>query len=44
VLARTSVLGARADGHVVRVELVDRGSVERVMSVAVATVRTLDRH
>ena len=39
-IARTTVLGARADGHLVRVEVVDAGAGDRVMVVAVATVRT----
>jgi uncharacterized protein (TIGR00369 family) len=39
VAARTVVLGERADGTVVRVELVDRGANDRCMAVAVTTVR-----
>jgi acyl-coenzyme A thioesterase PaaI-like protein len=39
VVARADVLGERADGHVVRVEVSDRGAGGRVMSVAVVTVR-----
>ncbi len=39
VAARTRVLGRRADGVVVRVELVDRGTNDRRMAVAVTTVR-----
>jgi uncharacterized protein (TIGR00369 family) len=38
-VARTTVLGERADGHIVRVEVVDAGADDRVMVVAVATVR-----
>lgn len=36
--ARTTSLGRRPDGHVVRVEIVDAGAGDRVMSVAVCTV------
>jgi uncharacterized protein (TIGR00369 family) len=39
VAARTAVLGERADGTVVRVEVVDRGAGDRRMAVAVTTVR-----
>jgi uncharacterized protein (TIGR00369 family) len=39
-VARASVVGERADGHVVRVEVVDAGADDRVMAVAVSTVRT----
>jgi uncharacterized protein (TIGR00369 family) len=39
VAARTTVLGERPDGVVVRVELVDRGANDRRMAVAVTTVR-----
>jgi acyl-coenzyme A thioesterase PaaI-like protein len=39
IVAVASVLGERADGHVVRVEVRDRGADERVMSVAIVTVR-----
>jgi uncharacterized protein (TIGR00369 family) len=39
-VARASVIGERADGHVVRVEVVDAGADDRVMAVAVSTVRT----
>jgi uncharacterized protein (TIGR00369 family) len=39
VAARTTVLGERTDGVVVRVELVDRGANDRRMAVAVTTVR-----
>jgi uncharacterized protein (TIGR00369 family) len=38
-IARASILGQRRDGHLVRVEVVDAGAAERVMAVAVATVR-----
>ncbi len=38
-VARATVLGERADGHLVRVEVVDAGADDRVMVVAVATVR-----
>jgi uncharacterized protein (TIGR00369 family) len=38
-VAHTQVLGERPDGHVVRVEIVDAGADDRVMVVAVATVR-----
>jgi acyl-coenzyme A thioesterase PaaI-like protein len=41
IVAHGDVLGARADGHVVRVEVRDQGSNDRVMAVAVATVRAL---
>jgi acyl-coenzyme A thioesterase PaaI-like protein len=41
IVAHGDVLGARPDGHVVRVEVRDQGSNDRVMAVAVATVRTL---
>ncbi|MCU1426326.1 MAG: uncharacterized protein JWL83_326 [Actinomycetia bacterium] len=43
VTARAEVLGERADGHVARVEVRDRGADNRVMSVATATVRGVDR-
>jgi hypothetical protein len=43
IATRSSRLGKRADGHVVRVEVVDRGADDRVMSVAVVTVRPLER-
>lgn len=39
-VARATVLGTRPDGHLVRVEVVDAGTDERVMAVAVCTVRT----
>jgi uncharacterized protein (TIGR00369 family) len=39
VSARASVLGERPDGHVARVEVVDRGADDRVMSLAIVTVR-----
>ncbi|MGZ6997597.1 MAG: PaaI family thioesterase [Acidimicrobiia bacterium] len=39
VVASVRRVGARADGHLVRVELRDRGSDDRVMAVAVATAR-----
>jgi uncharacterized protein (TIGR00369 family) len=39
VAARTTVLGERPDGVVVRVEVVDRGAHDRRMAVAVTTVR-----
>ena len=35
------MIGERADGHVVRVEVVDAGADDRVMAVAVSTVRTV---
>lgn len=38
-VARPTVVGERADGHVVRVEVVDAGADDRVMAVAVTTVR-----
>ncbi len=38
-IARASLLGVRRDGHLVRVEVVDAGAGDRVMAVAVATVR-----
>ncbi|HEY3721892.1 MAG TPA: PaaI family thioesterase [Acidimicrobiia bacterium] len=38
-LATATVLGTRADGELVRVEVVDAGAEDRVMAVAVATVR-----
>jgi uncharacterized protein (TIGR00369 family) len=38
-VARATVLGERADGHLVRVEVVDAGADERVMAFGVATVR-----
>lgn len=38
-VARATVIGARADGHLVRVEVVDAGADDRVMAVAVSTVR-----
>lgn len=38
-VARASVLAERADGHLVRVEVVDTGADDRVMAVAIATVR-----
>jgi acyl-coenzyme A thioesterase PaaI-like protein len=38
-VARASVIAARPDGHVVRVEVVDAGAHDRVMAVAVSTVR-----
>ena len=38
-VARTTVIGHRPDGHVVRVEVVDAGADDRVMAVAVVTVR-----
>jgi len=37
-VARTTTLGRRPDGHVVRVEVVDAGAGDRVMAVAVCTV------
>lgn len=39
VVATATRLGTRADGDLVRVEVVDAGAEERVMAVAVATVR-----
>jgi uncharacterized protein (TIGR00369 family) len=39
IAATASVLGERADGHVVRVEVSDRGADDRRMAVAVTTVR-----
>jgi uncharacterized protein (TIGR00369 family) len=39
IAATASVLGERADGHVVRVEVIDRGAGDRRMAVAVTTVR-----
>jgi acyl-coenzyme A thioesterase PaaI-like protein len=39
VAARAVVLGERADGHVVRVEVRDRGASDRLMSFAIVTVR-----
>jgi uncharacterized protein (TIGR00369 family) len=39
IVAQAAVLGERADGHVVRIEVIDRGAGGRVMSVAVVTVR-----
>lgn len=38
-VARAEVLGRRPDGHLVRVEVVDAGADNRVMAVAVGTVR-----
>jgi uncharacterized protein (TIGR00369 family) len=38
-IANATVLGARPDGHVVRVEVVDAGAADRVMAFGVATVR-----
>jgi uncharacterized protein (TIGR00369 family) len=38
-VARASVLGVRPDGVLVRVEVVDAGAEDRVMSLAVCTVR-----
>jgi uncharacterized protein (TIGR00369 family) len=38
-VARAVVLGRRRDGHLVRVEVVDTGADDRVMAVAVGTVR-----
>jgi uncharacterized protein (TIGR00369 family) len=38
-VARATVLGRRRDGHLLRVEVVDTGADDRVMAVAVATVR-----
>lgn len=38
-VAHASVIGERADGTVVRVEVVDAGADDRVMAVAVTTVR-----
>lgn len=38
-IARAAILGHRRDGHLVRVEVVDAGADERVMAIAVATVR-----
>jgi uncharacterized protein (TIGR00369 family) len=38
-VARPTVIGARPDGHVVRVEVVDAGADDRLMAVAVSTVR-----
>jgi uncharacterized protein (TIGR00369 family) len=38
-VARPTVIGERADGHVVRVEVVDAGADDRLMAVAVTTVR-----
>jgi uncharacterized protein (TIGR00369 family) len=39
-VARPTVVGERADGHVVRIEVVDAGADDRLMAVAVTTVRT----
>jgi acyl-coenzyme A thioesterase PaaI-like protein len=41
IVARGDVLGERPDGHVVRVEVRDLGLGDRVLAVAVATVRVL---
>jgi uncharacterized protein (TIGR00369 family) len=38
-VARPTIVGERADGHVVRVEVVDAGADDRLMAVAVTTVR-----
>jgi uncharacterized protein (TIGR00369 family) len=38
-VARARVWGARPDGHLVRVEVVDAGADDRVMSLAICTVR-----
>ncbi len=38
-IARATVLGRRRDGYLLRVEVVDAGADDRVMAVAVATVR-----
>jgi hypothetical protein len=38
-VARPRVGGGRADGHVVRIEVVDAGADDRLMAVAVSTVR-----
>jgi uncharacterized protein (TIGR00369 family) len=38
-VARPTVVGERADGHVVRIEVVDAGAGDRLMAVAVTTVR-----
>lgn len=39
VVARADRLGMRPDGHLVRVEVVDTGAQDRIMAVAVVTVR-----
>ena len=39
-IARALILGRRRDGYLLRVEVVDAGAADRVMAVAVATVRT----
>jgi acyl-coenzyme A thioesterase PaaI-like protein len=39
VAVRAFVLGERADGHLVRVEVRDRGASDRLMSLAIVTVR-----
>jgi uncharacterized protein (TIGR00369 family) len=39
-VARPTIVGERADGHVVRIEVVDEGAGDRLMAVAVTTVRT----
>jgi uncharacterized protein (TIGR00369 family) len=38
-VARARVLGERRDGHLVRVEVIDTGADDRVMALAVCTVR-----
>jgi uncharacterized protein (TIGR00369 family) len=38
-VARPTVVGVRPDGHVVRIEVVDAGADDRLMAVAVSTVR-----
>jgi uncharacterized protein (TIGR00369 family) len=38
-IARAEILGTRRDGHLLRVEVVDAGAGNRVMAVAVVTVR-----
>lgn len=39
VVARAERLGVRPDGHLVRVEVLDAGAEDRVMAVAIVTVR-----
>jgi uncharacterized protein (TIGR00369 family) len=42
VRANVRVLGERADGHVTRVEMHDRGADDRVIAVAITTVRAVE--
>jgi uncharacterized protein (TIGR00369 family) len=39
IVARATVLGERADGHVVRIEMLDRGAADRRISLAIVTAR-----